>query len=104
MILQTEFVRSLKPCRLPVVILLLALLAACASSERKIMQIPNLYLGEQKLLFSKLMPNDVLSTVDFLYVTDRVPEGELAVGDIRYGYGRSNSLAVGNAQVEFVGR
>jgi esterase/lipase superfamily enzyme len=46
------------------------------------------------------LPEEYASTlVELIYVTDRVPETDES-GNLRYGYGRSNSLAVGTTVVD----
>ncbi len=74
------------------------LIAGCAES-RKLMPTPNLYTDEKAILFEAL-PEEYASTlVELIYVTDRVPETDES-GNLRYGYGRSNSLAVGTTVVD----
>ena len=74
------------------------LIAGCAES-RKLMPTPNLYTDETATLFEAL-PQEYASTqVELIYVTDRAPETDEA-GNLRYGYNRSNSLAVGTTVVD----
>ena len=74
------------------------LIAGCAES-RQLMPTPNLYTDETVILFEEL-PEEYASTlVELIYVTDREPETDEA-GNLRYGYGRSNSLAVGTTVVD----
>ncbi len=74
------------------------LISGCAES-RKLMPTPNLYTDEKAMLFEAL-PEEYASTlVELIYVTDRVPETDES-GNLRYGYGRSNSLAVGTTVVD----
>lgn len=74
------------------------LIAGCAES-RQLMPTPNLYTDEKATLFETL-PQEYASTlVELLYVTDRAPETDEA-GNLRYGYKRSNSLAVGTTVVD----
>ncbi len=81
----------------PILICVL-LIAGCAES-RQLMPTPNLYTDEYATLFEAL-PQEYASTlVELIYVTDRVPETDEA-GNLRYGYGRSNSLAVGTTVVD----
>ncbi len=81
----------------PILICVL-LIAGCAES-RQLMPTPNLYTDEKATLFEAL-PEEYASTlVELIYVTDRVPETDEA-GNLRYGYGRSNSLAVGTTVVD----
>ena len=74
------------------------LIAGCAES-RQLMPTPNLYTDEKATLFEAL-PQEYASTlVELIYVTDRAPETD-EVGNLRYGYKRSNSLAVGTTVVD----
>ncbi len=74
------------------------LIAGCAES-RQLMPTPNLYVNETATLFEAL-PQEYASTlVELIYVTDRAPETDEA-GNLRYGYKRSNSLAVGTTVVD----
>ncbi len=71
------------------------LIAGCAES-RQLMPTPNLYTDETTTLFEALPEEYTSPLVELIYVTDRAPETDEA-GNLRYGYGRSNSLAVGAA-------
>ena len=63
------------------------------------MPTPHLYTDEKATLFEAL-PQEYASTrVELIYVTDRAPETDEA-GNLRYGHGRSNSLAVGTTVVD----
>ncbi len=74
------------------------LIAGCAES-RQLMPTPNLYTDAKVTLFEAL-PTEYASTlVELIYVTDRAPETDEA-GNLRYGYQRSNSLAVGTTVVD----
>ena len=74
------------------------LIAGCAET-RQLMPTPNLYTDEKATLFEAL-PQEYASTlVELIYVTDRAPETNEA-GNLRYGYKRSNSLAVGTTVVD----
>ena len=76
----------------------IVLTAGCAES-RKLMPTPNLYTDKKATLFEAL-PQEFASTlVELIYVTDRAPETDEA-GNLRYGYNRSNSLAVGTTVVD----
>ncbi len=80
------------------ILLGILLISGCAES-RKLMPTPNLYTDEKAILFEAL-PEEYASTlVELIYVTDREPETDEA-GNLRYGYGRSNSLAVGTTVVD----
>ncbi len=74
------------------------LIAGCAES-RQLMPTPNLYTDEKAVLFEAL-PQEYASTlVELIYVTDRAPETDEA-GNLRYGYNRSSSLAIGTTVVD----
>ncbi len=74
------------------------LVAGCAE-RRLLMPTPTLYTDEKATLFEAL-PQEYASTlVELIYVTDRAPETDEA-GNLRYGYNRSNSLAVGTTVVD----
>jgi esterase/lipase superfamily enzyme len=73
------------------------LIAGCAES-RNLMPTPNLYTDETVTLFEALPEEYTSPLVELLYVTDRAPETDEA-GNLRYGYNRSNSLAVGTTVV-----
>jgi esterase/lipase superfamily enzyme len=80
-------------------ILICVLLIAGCADTRQLMPTPNLYTDEKATLFEAL-PEEYASTlVELIYVTDRVPETDEA-GNLRYGYGRSNSLAAGTTVVD----
>ncbi len=77
---------------------LVLLLAGCAG-PRLMMPTPNLYLDESRDMYGDL-PDPLRSTeVRLFYITDRVPEKD-EEGNLRYGYGRSPSLAFGTAIVD----
>ena len=73
------------------------LIAGCAES-RNLMPTPNLYTDETVTLFEALPAEYTSPLVELIYVTDRAPETDEA-GNLRYGYNRSNSLAVGTTVV-----
>ena len=80
------------------ILLYVLLIAGCAES-RLLMPTPNLYTDEKATLFDAL-PEEYASTlVELIYVTDRGPETD-EDGNLRYGYGRSNSLAAGTTVVD----
>ncbi len=62
------------------------------------MPTPNLYTDETVTLFEALPAEYTSPLVELIYVTDRAPETDEA-GNLRYGYNRSNSLAVGTTVV-----
>ena len=63
------------------------------------MPTPNLYTDEQATLFEALAPEYASTLVELIYVTDRGPETD-EDGNLRYGYNRSNSIAVGTTVVD----
>ncbi len=73
------------------------LISGCAES-RNLMPTPNLYTDETVTLFEALPAEYTSPLVELIYVTDRAPETDEA-GNLRYGYNRSNSLAVGTTVV-----
>jgi esterase/lipase superfamily enzyme len=77
---------------------IISLLAAC-SGARHMMPTPNIYHGHQGDLYEGLSPELQKTQVRLFYVTDRVPEHD-EDGKLVYGYGRSESLAFGTAQVD----
>ena len=74
------------------------LIAGCAES-RQLMPTPSLYTDETATLFEALPEEYTSPLVELIYVTDRAPETDEA-GNLRYGYNRSNSLAVGTTVVD----
>ncbi|MHC4992548.1 MAG: alpha/beta hydrolase [Planctomycetota bacterium] len=73
--------------------------AALTACQRQLMPTPNIYVDGRYELFDELPPSLQTSTVDVLYVTDREPM-ERPDGSLRYGYGRSASVAFGSTTVE----
>ena len=80
------------------ILICILLISGCAES-RKLMPTPNLYTDEKVTLFEVLPPEYASTLVELIYVTDRGPETDEA-GNLRYGYNRSNSLAVGTTVVD----
>ena len=80
-------------------IILIAVLAGCASDIRPLMPTPNVYTEAQAALFEELPDAFESTQVELLYVTDRRPETD-ADGNLFYGFERSNSLAVGTTVVD----
>ena len=74
----------------------LGLLVACAP---KLMPTPNLYTTARQPLFQELAPELASTRMEVLYVTDRSAEHD-GSGALRYGYGRSASVAYGSAHLE----
>ncbi len=84
------------PCSLRLAVLALAVLGGC---QTKLMPAPNLYVYSDENPWAELPPELQTTTVDLLYVTDREPI-ERPDDSVRYGYGRSWSLAYGSVDVE----
>lgn len=81
-------------------ILMIAITSVAAvGCQRQLMPTPNLYAYSNDDAFDRVPAEYRTNTVDVLYVTDRVPEGEAESGP-KYGYGRSHSLALGSCKVE----
>jgi esterase/lipase superfamily enzyme len=77
---------------------LIFVLSGCAG-PRLMMPTPNLYLDESHDWYGDLPPRLRSTEVRLFYITDRVPE-DAEEGNLRYGYGRSPSLAFGTAVVD----
>ncbi len=77
----------------------LALMLAGCSGARKMMPTPNVHLDENRDFYGELHPRLKTTEVPLYFVTDRAPEQD-EQGNLRYGYGRSNSLAFGSAVVD----
>ena len=77
---------------------LIFVLSGCAG-PRLMMPTPNLYLDESHDWYGDLPPRLRSTEVRLFYITDRVPE-DAEEGNLRYGYGRSPSLAFGTAAVD----
>ncbi len=80
------------------ILICILLISGCAES-RKLMPTPNLYTDEKVTLFEVLPPEYASTLVELIYVTDRGPETD-EDGNLRYGYNRSNSLAMGTTVVD----
>ena len=77
------------------------LLAGCATHQRALMPVPNLYMGTDAPVLFEDLPDELKSTnADLFYVTDREPEID-EENNLTYGYGRSRSAAFGSAIVAF---
>jgi esterase/lipase superfamily enzyme len=72
-------------------------LMGCATS-RPLMPTPAIYVDEKEGLLEDVSPALRTAEADILYVTDRQPEQDES-GNLRYGYGRSKSLAFGSVVV-----
>ena len=79
---------------------MLTLLWGCATGPRKMMPTPNIYIDQANDPYYDLRPDLKSTEVQLFYITDRVPEKDKE-GKLRYGYGRSDSLAFGDVVVEF---
>ncbi len=77
---------------------LIFVVSGCAG-PRLMMPTPNLYLDENHDRYGDLPPRLRSTEVQLFYITDRVPE-DAEEGNLRYGYGRSPSLAFGTAVVD----
>ena len=74
-------------------------LVALGGCQTKLMPTPNLYVYADENPWAELPPELQTTTVNLLYLTDREPI-ERKDGSIKYGYGRSWSLAHGQVEVE----
>ena len=77
---------------------LIFVVSGCAG-PRLMMPTPNLYLDDSHDRYGDLPPRLRSTEVRLFYITDRVPE-DAEEGNLRYGYGRSPSLALGTAVVD----
>ncbi len=77
---------------------LIFVLSGCAG-PRLMMPTPNLFLDESGDWYGDLPPRLRSTEVRLFYITDRVPEDD-EESKLRYGYGRSPSLAFGTAVVD----
>ncbi len=83
--------------------LLLLAAGSAGCEQQQLMPTPNMYVGGKYELYEGGLPEYLKgSTIDLLYLTDRAPETRQD-GSLRYGYGRSRSLAFGSCLVE-IGR
>ncbi len=80
-------------------LLLLFFLTGCASGPRVMMPTPNVYVEPEQDVYADLAQPLKSTEVPLFYITDRVPEQD-ENGNLRYGYGRSNSLAFGTTVVD----
>ena len=89
--------------RNPLLVPALALLTLVGcSTTRPLMPTPHVYSQGQAELFGELADELKTTTIPQFFVTDRAPEvGE--EGRLRYGFGRSPSLAYGEATVSIEG-
>jgi esterase/lipase superfamily enzyme len=89
--------KSVRSCGVSLLGLIL-LLTGC-STARVMMPTPNVHLEPQRDVYADLAEPLQSTEVPLFYVTDRAPERDEA-GDLRYGSGRSASLAFGTAVVD----
>jgi len=90
--------RLLEPGVYRVLIALLLVLTGC-SSARVMMPTPNVYLDTERDFFAGIHRELQSTEVPLFYVTDRAPEQDQE-GNLRYGYERSASMAIGTAVVD----
>ncbi len=83
------------------VLTLLLLLPAC-TGQRLLMPTPNTHLDQGHDLYADLAPPLKTTEVRRFYITDRTPEQD-EDGNLRYGYGRSESMGFGTAVVDIGG-
>ena len=76
---------------LAVVLVLLFVVTGCGGLE--LIPTPNLYVGSDVNPFAGVPEALQSNQVDVLYVTDRKPEQDDEDDPLRYGYGRSLSMA-----------
>jgi len=74
------------------------LLTGC-SGARQMMPTPNVYLNPERDVYADLSTPLKSTDVPLFYITDRTPEKD-EEGNLRYGFGRSNSLAFGKTVVD----
>jgi esterase/lipase superfamily enzyme len=86
-------------CRDCFLVGLVALLVGCAAGQRTMMPTPNVYIDSELDVYADLSPPLKTTEVRLFYVTDRAPERDEA-GNLRYGHGRSPSLAFGSTVVD----
>ncbi|MGB5457102.1 MAG: alpha/beta hydrolase [Gammaproteobacteria bacterium] len=78
---------------------LVILLTGCTTGPRVMMPTPNVYVGTERDVYADLTQPLKTSEVPLFYITDRVPEQD-DEGNLRYGTGRSGSLAFGSTVVD----
>ena len=74
------------------------LITGC-SGARVMMPTPNVYLDSEQDVYADLSAPLKSTEVPLFYITDRAPERD-EEGNLRYGSGRSNSLAFGKTVVD----
>lgn len=80
-------------------VIVVGLLLWGCSGTRMMMPTPNVYLNDELDLYQDLTPELKSTEVRLFYMTDRMPEKDNE-GLLRYGYGRSSSLAFGTTVVD----
>ena len=88
-----------KDRRLNLAVMAMGLLLWGCSGARLMMPTPNVYLNDELEFFQDLAPELKSTQVKLFYMTDRKPEKDNK-GTLRYGYGRSSSLAFGTTVVD----
>lgn len=76
------------------------LLSSCAIERDNLAERPNLYRAESALVIPRIDPRAESATPRLLYVTDRAATPGKQ-GAVAYGNGRSDSMALGSAQIAF---
>ena len=82
-----------------VIVVGMVVLWGCGTGPRQMMPTPNVYLTDEGQHYQDLNPELQSSEVRLFYITDRTPEQD-EQGNLRYGYGRSSSVAFGTAVVD----
>ena len=80
-------------------LLIFAVMHWGCGAPRVMMPTPNVYLTEEGQHYQDLNPKLQSSEVRLFFITDRAPEKD-EKGNLRYGYGRSSSVAFGTAIVD----
>ena len=76
-----------------------ALLLTACSGQRMMMPTPNVYVDSDTETYESLHQDLKSTEVPLFYITDRVPEKD-ENGNLKYGYGRTASLAFGTVVVD----
>ena len=84
---------------LGLVFLSMSVLMTGCSGARLMMPTPNVHLDTARDFYADLSPELEDTEVSLFYITDRTP-GQDEKGNLRYGHGRSNSLAFGKTVVD----
>ena len=86
-------------CRQCFLFALVLLLTGCAAGPRLMMPTPSVHLEAESDMYADLPPPLKTTEVRLFYVTDRAPEQD-EKGSLRYGHGRSASVAFGTTVVD----